>query len=61
MNPTPKSPPVVQPAPVPPTRPATPNKRGRLFYLGLAGVIGGSACCLLSIILILVSFVAKGL
>jgi hypothetical protein len=50
---------VAQPAPVPPTRPATPAKRGRLFYLGLVGVIGGFAFCLLGIVLILVSFVVR--
>ena len=46
-----------------PTSPAHPNppspsgraKRGRLFYLGLAGLILGGICCLLGVAALLVS------
>jgi hypothetical protein len=60
LNTTSNSSPIVQPTPVQLTRPAAPAKRGRLFYLGLVGVIGGAGCCLLSVILIVLSFAGRG-
>ena len=58
MDPTPNVPPA-QASPVssnPPVRPAAPSKkRGRLFYLGLAGLILGATCCLLSVVLLIVA------
>ena len=40
----------------PPVQPASVRaKRGRLFYLGVAGLVLGAGCCLLSVVALLVS------
>ncbi len=58
MDPTPNVPhaPAASHAAIPPVKPARrAAKRGKLFYLGVAGVVLGAGCCLLSVVALVVA------
>ena len=56
MNTTPNSVPASPNAPTLPEKPTARPKRGKLFYLGLMGVITGGLCCFMSMVLVVLSF-----